>query len=199
MRTLHLHILCEPQPDSVVPALVHSPAGRDACTAAQTRSVLETAGITETAAADDERHGKNLTTSLGWRAAFARRSAPESAERACRPVAPRVYISACRWGGAGDLFIRRCEGDLTTEAKSVLWRKEHLRCDLEVSWREHSGHVHVTNIIFAPSLNSCRWGKRQKVNNSAWCLVTGLVLKGHRWEPATLISPSLATPHNYHI
>lgn len=76
MQTLHIHILCKPQPDSVVPALVHSPAGRDACTAAQTRSVLETAGITEMAAAYDERHGKNLRTSLGWRAVFARRRAP---------------------------------------------------------------------------------------------------------------------------
>lgn len=78
MRTLHLRIVYKLQPDSVVPALVHSPAGRDACTAAQTQSVLEAAGITETAAAYDERHGKSLTTALSWLAVFARRRATES-------------------------------------------------------------------------------------------------------------------------
>lgn len=113
MRTLHLRIVCKLQPDSVVPALVHSPAGRDACTAAQTQSVLEAAGITETAGAYDERHGKSLTTALSWLAVFARRRATETAERACCPVAPRVHISACRRGRAGNLLIRRCEGDLT--------------------------------------------------------------------------------------
>lgn len=84
MRTLHLHILCDQQPDSVTPALVHSPAGRDACTAAQSQAVLEAADIT---AASGERRGKNLKTSLRRQAVYARRRAAEC---------PRVHISACR-------------------------------------------------------------------------------------------------------
>lgn len=39
---------------------------------------------------------------------------------------------------------------------------------------------------------------------AGFCSVTvavceGLALKGHRWEPATLIFMSLASLHNYHI
>lgn len=46
--------------------------------------------------------------------------------------------------------------------------------------------------------------KQGDVEAAGFCSTTvavckGLALKGHRWEPATLISMSLASAHNYHI
>lgn len=46
----------------------------------------------------------------------------------------------------------------------------------------------------------CGRDEKGKKREYLWlCLVTALALKGHRWEPATLVSLSLATSHNYHI
>lgn len=144
-------------------------------------------------------------TSLSWRAVSARRRATETAERACHPVAPcvhectqtresRRFLNQKMWGRPRKCTSQWAEGSPLDKPTSKVWFGGELTCLETILDTSRISHKH--HLRFKPE---CRWGKRQKVNHSGWCLVTGLALKGHRWEPATLISLSLATLHNYHI
>lgn len=79
-------------PPSHAPDSAVSTSERAACTAAPTQSVLERSGLTESAGAYDERHGKSWRTSLSRRAVWAGWRPPSA------PAAPHVCNSECTRG-----------------------------------------------------------------------------------------------------
>ena len=136
---------------------MHSPAGRDACTAAQTQS--RCSRWTTRVESDDA----TQLAGCFWI------KVTETAERACCPVAPCVQISACRRSGAGDL-LRRCGG--RESDRTTVTHNEPLDKMISKMW--FGGELTSLETILDTSVSKTSSSSGDEVKGKKWIILVGV-------------------------